>query len=298
MNTNDDNLFYNPGWNDHSGYYAWRIKNQSRSTLNELQFQDRHVPGQTLLADARPTETTWAEGPAAEQVPGEVRSAEPRLAESPSTKTMLTEDRKSDVNPLQLTDEEDRVGVAEAPRHIEATGAEDTKNSNYLTLNSILFEYNEYRLDQTALKEVERICKVMNDLPECSIELTGHTDSKGSWEYNLVLSYNRAQSVAHYLVELGIDRNRITITASGEANPVAINFYADGSVAPKGRQLNRHTSFRFHDLPDDRLRVAEILVPEKLRPVQDLTYTVILTEIEERIKKMPTTIFGSEISIL
>lgn len=289
VNTSGDDLFYNPGWNDHTAYYAWRIENQSRSTLNALRFADRRNPENELLTDVQQSEDE----------PDDAMVTKSLHPDNQLTKRL--QKQGNDDGPVST-----ETGYRQPPttraevlhNHSAGNAKQIADHSDYLTLNSILFDYNDYRLTQTARKEVERLYTVMNNLPECSIELTGHTDSKGSEEYNLVLSYKRAESVADHLEALGIDRARISVTARGESDPVAINRYEDGSDAPNGRLLNRHTSFRFHNMPDDRVRVAEIMVPEKLRPVQDLAYRVILTENEQLISKMPSTFFGSEISIV
>ena len=66
-----------------------------------------------------------------------------------------------------------------------------------------------------------------------NLSIEGHTDSKGTEEYNQKLSERRAEAVANYLVKLGVDRDKVSAVGYGESNPVATN------ETDSGRQLNR-----------------------------------------------------------
>ncbi len=70
--------------------------------------------------------------------------------------------------------------------------------------------------------------------------ISGHTDSKGSEEYNQKLSEKRAESVKKWLIEnAGVNPKIIEISGYGESRPVAPNTNPDGSDNPEGRQKNR-----------------------------------------------------------
>ena len=69
------------------------------------------------------------------------------------------------------------------------------------------------------------------------IEISGHTDSKGTDSYNLTLSQNRAQSVVDYLAAHGIDKGRLKAAGYGETKPI------DTNDTDEGRQNNRRTEF-------------------------------------------------------
>ncbi len=261
VNTAGDDLFYNPGWKDECGYYTWSATGQLKSDIKTILI----LPETAQLADRAPMKTMEKENEI------HIRSGIKGVAPD--------EDRQMNESPPE-------------------TEVISTSSGEYQILNSILFDYNEYRLNEAAKQEVERIFLMMKDLPETTIELTGHTDSKGSPEYNLRLSHKRAQSVASLLMDLGIEEDRISIIAQGESLPIAINKYEDGSDAPNGRMLNRYTSLKIHHLPEDRIKVAGILVPDALRPVQDLSYVVLLTENDHIIKEMPKEFFGSQIALV
>jgi outer membrane protein OmpA-like peptidoglycan-associated protein len=75
----------------------------------------------------------------------------------------------------------------------------------------------------------------MNENPQVTIELAGHTYPKGSREYNLKLSDARAKSVATYMISKGIEADRITSKGYGPDKPIADN------STDEGRAKNRRT---------------------------------------------------------
>ena len=91
--------------------------------------------------------------------------------------------------------------------------------------------------------ELNRVVDFLNEYPNIEIEMSAHTDSKGSDSYNLTLSDNRARSVMEYILSKGIAPSRIVSKGYGETKPVAENANADGSDNPEGRQLNRRVEF-------------------------------------------------------
>ena len=71
------------------------------------------------------------------------------------------------------------------------------------------------------------------------IVLRGHTDSEGDDRGNLFASRKRAEAVAGWLVENGIDEDRIEVIALGEQRPIAPNAHLDGTPDERGRARNR-----------------------------------------------------------
>lgn len=71
------------------------------------------------------------------------------------------------------------------------------------------------------------------------IVLRGHTDSEGDDRGNLFASRKRAEAVAGWLVDNGIDEDRIEVIAIGEQRPIAPNAHLDGTPNERGRALNR-----------------------------------------------------------
>lgn len=110
-------------------------------------------------------------------------------------------------------------------------------------LNNVFFDFDKYTLRPESYTELNRVVMFLNEYPNIEIEMGAHTDSKGSDEYNITLSHNRAKSVMEYILSKGIAASRITFKGYGETKPVAPNANADGSDNPDGRQLNRRVEF-------------------------------------------------------
>ncbi len=250
INTTSDDLFYNPGWDDRYGLYAWGIQERAMKNIKIINI----LPTEEMLT-MMPVDTL----------------------------TKVANDMETKGEPLGNN--------LEVDPGLSKTGA-------YITLNNILFEFNDYSLSKEAIREVDRIYEVMQESKEITVELTGHTDSRGSAQANLRLSTQRAQSVANYLIDKGITADRITVRGLGESSPVAINEFPDGSDASQGRLFNRYTSIKFSNLSDEKVQVAEMMVPENLKPVQDQSYVVVLTENEQVIKKMPEEFFGRSVALV
>ena len=77
----------------------------------------------------------------------------------------------------------------------------------------------------------------MNQYPDTDIQIIGHTDNKGSDEYNLGLSERRANAVVTYLRTHNIASSRLTAKGMGEADPIAAN------ETDENRALNRRVEF-------------------------------------------------------
>lgn len=106
-----------------------------------------------------------------------------------------------------------------------------------IVLKNIFFDFDKATLRDASTAELDRLTQLLRDLPNLKIEITGHTDSKGSDEYNKQLSHSRAKAVVDYLVAKGISKDRLKFVGYGEERPIATN------ETDEGRQLNRRTEF-------------------------------------------------------
>ena len=107
-----------------------------------------------------------------------------------------------------------------------------------IVLNNIFFDFDKSTLRNESFSELERLLKLLNDYPSLKIEISGHTDNRGTAAYNKTLSENRAKAVVDYLVGKGINKDRLTYMGYGFDKPVATN------DTDEGRQLNRRTEFK------------------------------------------------------
>lgn len=106
-----------------------------------------------------------------------------------------------------------------------------------IALRNIFFDYGKATLRPESNSELERLVKLMKDVPNLKIEISGHTDNTGSATFNETLSQQRAEAVVTYLTGKGIAANRMVAKGYGSNQPVATNNTEDG------RQQNRRTEF-------------------------------------------------------
>ncbi|MTI22825.1 hypothetical protein E1176_17465 [Fulvivirga sp. RKSG066] len=104
-------------------------------------------------------------------------------------------------------------------------------------LNNIFFDFDKTTLKSESYVELDKVVEFLKNNPSLEIEIAGHTDDKGSDEYNLNLSQGRAQSVVDYLIGQGIDEFRLVARGYGETVPVATN------TTDEGRATNRRVEF-------------------------------------------------------
>ncbi len=157
----------------------------------------------------------------------------------------------------------------------------------FLIVKNIMFEFDNFLLDDGAIQDVDRLCMIMEQFPELSVEVIGHADAMGKEDYNLELSRKRAKTVAGFLTGKGIAQNRFIAKGVGEQENIAINYNPDGTDNPAGRQLNRHVEVKLMNYEDERITVEEIFVPEHLRPKMDLNYSVLLSTTAQRDYNIP-----------
>ncbi len=108
-----------------------------------------------------------------------------------------------------------------------------------ITLNESIvnFDFNSSALTSTAKTNLDKLAQVLTNNPDTNINIYGHTDSKGTDEYNMNLSERRADAVRSYLSGKGIASNRLFAKGEGEAMPVATN------DTDAGRAKNRRVEF-------------------------------------------------------
>ncbi len=90
-------------------------------------------------------------------------------------------------------------------------------NNGTIALRQIRYDYNQTAIRQDAIPDLNRIIKLLKDYPDMTIELSSHTDSRGSEDYNLQLSQARAIAAVNYLVKQGISKKRLIPKGYGES---------------------------------------------------------------------------------
>jgi len=132
-------------------------------------------------------------------------------------------------------------------------------------IENIFYDFDKATLRPESATALNELVKLLNENPNVTIELSAHTDYKGSDQYNERLSQRRAESVVNYLIEHGIAADRLTPKGYGEGKPKTVKrkvaakypFLKEGDVLTEAfvtalkdeeqqeqcNQLNRRTEF-------------------------------------------------------
>jgi len=92
-----------------------------------------------------------------------------------------------------------------------------------IELPNIFYDFNKYDLRPESMVSLDKLVETLNDNPNVTIELMSHTDSRDTEEYNYELSQRRAQSVVQYLIEKGIEPDRLSAKGYGESSPKVVD---------------------------------------------------------------------------
>lgn len=105
------------------------------------------------------------------------------------------------------------------------------------TIEDVNFDFDSATLKPEAKYTLDQAVSKVQDNSAVDIRIIGHTDSIGSNEYNQGLSERRAQSVADYMTDNGVDASKLSIEGRGEQEPIADN------ATKEGRAENRRVDF-------------------------------------------------------
>ncbi len=128
---------------------------------------------------------------------------------------------------------------------LKELGAKETDTDYKIELpGDILFDFDKWSIREDAEETLSKVGEIIAAYNH-PVTITGHTDSKGSEDYNLELSRKRAEAVKKWMVDQAeIDPSLIETIGRGESEPVAPNTKPDGSDNPEGRQKNRRVEIK------------------------------------------------------
>lgn len=104
-------------------------------------------------------------------------------------------------------------------------------------LQNIYFDFDKTTLKDESFVELNKVVDFLKQNETVEIEISGHTDSKGSDDYNLNLSQGRSQAVVDYIIGQGIETYRLSAHGYGEAKSI------DTNDTDAGRANNRRVEF-------------------------------------------------------
>lgn len=119
-----------------------------------------------------------------------------------------------------------------------------------IELPFIFYDFDKSDMRPESMVSLDKLVETLDDNDSITIELMSHTDARNTEEYNLILSQKRAQSVVDYLVNKGIDLERLTAKGYGKSSPKVVDteIAAQYSFLKAGTQL---TEQFVNSLPND-----------------------------------------------
>ncbi|NVJ61036.1 MAG: OmpA family protein [Gammaproteobacteria bacterium] len=128
----------------------------------------------------------------------------------------------------------------ELREELEGTGvrvAREGDNIRLIMPNNITFGVDRSEVQSGFYGTLQSVSKVLTEFNESVLVVAGHTDSSGSATYNMDLSVKRAQSVASYLIQQGVDSNRLKVRGFGESMPLTSNGTENGRAQNRRVEL-------------------------------------------------------------
>ncbi|MBL4658133.1 MAG: OmpA family protein [Flavobacteriales bacterium] len=121
-----------------------------------------------------------------------------------------------------------------------------------VVLNFIFFDHDKATLKSESIAELEKAVGFMKQNPELLFEISGHTDNKGSWDYNMELSERRSEAVMNYFIERGVAKSRLVYSGYGYDKPIATN------DTDNGRQQNRRVEMLIIQNTTDKTKIPVV----------------------------------------
>jgi OOP family OmpA-OmpF porin len=161
---------------------------------------------------------------------------------------------RASIPPAPVAKAEPQPAPAPAPEPLAAAPAPEPVVIEKITLNTdVLFEFNKAELRPAGQQRLDELAQSAQGANVERIVLTGYADRIGSEPYNKDLSERRAQAVADYLAQKGVDKQRLAVEGRGEERPVT-----GGECDKLGRESARNAKLVACLQPDRRVE-AELL---------------------------------------
>lgn len=145
-----------------------------------------------------------------------------RINQDSITADSLARWRADSIRHAELARQEAAADSLRRARENEQRDAADNSDDMAVLRATIYFEYDRADLSDATQALLAAKIPVLQSRPSLSIMITGHTDSRGSSEYNIALGLRRAATVKEWLVANGIDSGRIEVMSMGEERPAVL----------------------------------------------------------------------------
>lgn len=111
------------------------------------------------------------------------------------------------------------AGGANQGAGVDQAGIDGPNGLQVQAIDRVFFATDQYDLDASAQDTLQKQAAWLKAHPNYRITVEGHADERGTREYNLALGDRRANTVANYLVALGVDKNRVSVVSYGKEQP-------------------------------------------------------------------------------
>lgn len=132
-----------------------------------------------------------------------------------------------------------RIQFTETARQKATEPEQGEKTVVLLEISDVLFDFDKAIIKERYVPELDKWVEYFKNNPDQTANIYGHTDSTGPEKYNQGLSERRAKAVVKYLVDHGVEPERLTAQGFGETEPVA------GNDTREGRQKNRRVEMEY-----------------------------------------------------
>lgn len=144
-----------------------------------------------------------------------------------------------------VTDSKDQCAATPQGAKVDSTGCRLMLSKDVSITLKVNFANNSDVVSDSYKDEIGRVAKFMQEYPDTTVVIEGHTDSRGAASYNQQLSQKRAAAVSAYLVkEFNIAPSRVSSVGKGEVEPIADNETAEGRATNRRVQAEIKTTIK------------------------------------------------------
>ncbi|MDR2613455.1 MAG: OmpA family protein [Deltaproteobacteria bacterium] len=119
-------------------------------------------------------------------------------------------------------------------------GAPVDERGCWVVAYATFFDFDRDVVKREFIPHLQQAARILSNNPGLPVTLVGHTDSRGTDEYNMDLGYRRAEAVRRHLVRYGVSADRLSVLSSGESEPIDTNGTARGRA--RNRRVEIHVN--------------------------------------------------------